>query len=165
MVQMTYKNVYAAYPAYREGMGNGIEYITKDGTFWVDQCFATFKKHWAEDYGRVWEQVIKESEEILEKKHLHVVLLSEENCLIPMKTRIPICKDDGAYGYLWAEKIQSLKVIKGGTKIIMEGGGKVFAYTKIETIKKYRMMARYLKSEHVGKGEKKQKIKEIIIYE
>lgn len=161
---VTYKNVYAAYPAYRDGKGNGTEYMTKNGVEWIDQCFTTFKKHWAEECGVVWQQAVKESVDTLEQKHIRVVMLTEDRCLVPVKTRIPICKDDGAYGYLWDEKIHSLQATENGTKVVLKNGEEVKTYTHIDTVKKYRRMVRFLKDEHELK-KRKQKIKQVIIYE
>lgn len=161
---MTYENVYAAFPAYLDGVGNGIEYVTKNQCEWSDQCFVTFKKHWAESYGRSWQLAIRESEEILEQYHLHVVLLSEECCVIPARIRKPLFKDDGAYGYLWEEKIVSVKAVKNGTQIIMANETEIFSSTHLNTIKKYRRQARHLRNEF-RLQKREGKIKEIIVYE
>ncbi|BES66476.1 hypothetical protein SANA_29150 [Gottschalkiaceae bacterium SANA] len=146
---MSFNGVYAAYPAYKDGVGNIVIEIREDGPHEVEQCFATYRKHWAEKYGRDWHQMIHESEAIVGKMHNHVVLLSKTYSLLPIKMRTPIIKDDGANGYVCVEKILDLVSCDKGTLITMENEIQIFTMTHKKTIEKDIKRSRALKNDFI----------------
>ena len=146
---MSFDGVYAAYPAYKDGVGNIVIEIRENGPHEVAQCFTTYKKHWAESCGRDWQQMIRESGVIVGKRHNHVVLLSRTCTLLPIKMRTPRIKDDGANGYVCVEKIVELVTCDKGTCIIMKNGVEFVTKTHRKTIEIDIRRSRALKNDFI----------------
>lgn len=146
---MSFKEVYAAYPAYKKGVGNVVCEVREDGYHIVSQCFTTYKRHWAKSYGREWDQVIHEAEAVVDKKSNHVVLLSEECSLIPAKLNTPMFKDDGANGYVQAERIKRIEEGKKGTRIVFVNDIEIITSTHKKTINKDLKRARALRNDYL----------------
>jgi hypothetical protein len=162
--KMTYQNVYAAYPAYRDNIGNVIEVILKEGRDWDYHCFVTFKHHWAEAYGTDFQKAIMQSEEVNGKKRNHVLLFSNECCVIPGKVRKPRIKDDGAYGYIVDEAIKKVEEVGSGTKITFINDDTIILENKISTINKYRRRTKNLRKDNMIQKGENGNIDRVIIY-
>ncbi len=161
---MSYNDVYAVYPSYNDGVGNGIMVVSKDGKKWYRICLTTFKHHWAEAYGTDFQKAIMQSEEVNGKKRNHVLLFSNECCVIPGKVRKPRIKDDGAYGYIVDEAIKKVEEVGSGTKITFINDDTIILENKISTINKYRRRTKNLRKDNMIQKGENGNIDRVIIY-
>ena len=161
---MNYNDIYAVYPSYNDGVGNGIMVFSKSGKKWYRICFATFKHRWAEAYGMTRQQAFKQSEKVNGKKKIHVVQLGDTCTLTPFKVRIPRIKDDGAYGYIVDEAIEKVEKFGSGTKITLINGEWIISKNKIGTINAYRRRANNLRMYNRVRKEENGKIEKIVYF-
>jgi hypothetical protein len=100
-----YDALMCCYPDYELGVGNVSMMIFENRRGWGEISEKTCLSRWAKHY-RIDLMALKdETEFYLHRKKYLPLVLSEDCTLIPIKVRHPLCRDDGAYGYVREECI------------------------------------------------------------
>lgn len=82
-------------------------------------------------------EVRKRYREIVFSKNLIPIPLSRKDIFVPLKTRYPICKNDGAFGYINQRFITNIKRENMSTWIYLKNDYIVECLSSIETVNQH----------------------------
>lgn len=97
--------------------------------------------------------------DLLSIKNLVPIPFNEDNVFIPVKSRKPICKNDGSVGYVNINYINKTVKSKDGTIIYLKNNNTINSLNSIETVNKH------IKNGHVVKKLWKEKQSSTLINE
>lgn len=83
--------------------------------------------------------------ELLSIKNLVPIPFNEGNVFIPIKFRIPICRNDGSMGYINVNYIENIEKLEEGTLIHLNNQKTIKSLNSIETVN------RHIKNGHIVK--------------
>jgi hypothetical protein len=132
----------AIIPCYQQGKGNGCMLIWKDREDqWVSMSIKTCLNHWAKHYCTDIREVKKRTRESLPITNILPLYIHAGCTLMALKMRIPIFKDDGAYGYFRVEAIKEFKEVNGQVMVCFTNGRKEDILTSKKTAEKHKAIA------------------------
>lgn len=97
--------------------------------------------------------------DILSIKNLVPIPFNEDNVFIPVKSRRPICRNDGSIGYININYIKETESLKEGSIINLKNGRTIRSLNSIETVDKH------IKNGHIVKKLWKEKQSTTLIKE
>ena len=131
------KHIMAILPVYIKGKGNCTYIYTRQGKFELDLTIKTVIKNLCVYYCLDLKSCNKTYGSLLSSKYRPPIPFNKDNIFIHFKTRSPIGKHDGAYGYF---NINSIKRTKGFNKtslIYLLDDEEIEVLMSIYTVKKY----------------------------
>lgn len=137
MEDLVSKHIMAILPIYIEGKGNCTYIYTKEGIVEVGLTIKTFIKNLCEYYCLDLKSCNKTYGSLLSSKYRPPIPLNSEDIFIQFKTRTPIGKHDGAYGYFNINSIKRIKFKGKGTIIYLLDDEEIEVLLSIHTVKKY----------------------------
>lgn len=147
--------VMALMPTYVKDQGNstilfkkGKKHLIINKT--IKTCLHLLCKYYMVDL----DEVRKRYRPIILSTNLVPITLSKRDIFIPFKTRIPICKNDGAFSYINLRYIEKLKDKENGPLVYLEDKTKIQCLSKITTVENHIKNARIISRcyENIGMG-------------
>lgn len=134
------KGIIAILPEYIKDRGNCTTIWTKDKEEIVlERSVKTVIRNMAKYYHLDLKAANKTYGELLAIKKSAPIPFTKEDIFINVKTRIPLAKDDGAYGYIKVNTIDKVKESNGEEEkatIYLKDGRSIKVYSRIETLNK-----------------------------
>lgn len=128
-------DILAILPKYIEGRGNCTVVVKGNGeNLILDKNIKTTIGLLGKYYMIDLDEVKKRYREIVLSKNLIPIPLSKEDILVPLKTRYPICKNDGAFGYVNHRFITKVKRESMSTWIYLKDNYIVECLSSVETV-------------------------------
>ncbi|WP_313755600.1 competence protein ComK [Tissierella sp.] len=132
------KDIMAIVPEYVEGRGNCTKIYAMDmEPVILDKSIKTIirliGKHYMIDLG----ELKKRYRNLISSPNLVPIPLSKRDIFIPFKTRVPMYKNDGAFGYINMKYIEKIKEEKGSTVVYLSNGTKIPCLCSLSTIDKH----------------------------
>lgn len=90
------------------------------------------------------DEVRKRYKPIILSTNLVPITLSKKDIFIPFKTRIPICKNDGAFSYINLRYIEKLGNNENGPLVYLHDNIKIQCLSKITTVENHIKNARII---------------------
>ena len=138
MEKIFQEEIMAIVPEYVDSKGNctilhrkDLDYLVLDKT--IKTVIRLVGKHYMMDLNSVKDRYSP----LLSSRNLIPIPLSRRDILIPMKTRIPMYKNDGAFGYINMKYINDIKKNGKTTTVILENGLEIECLCGIDTVNKY----------------------------
>lgn len=143
-------------PVYIPLKGNCTRLYTKEGgVYQIERNTRTIVNQLCEYYLMDLKATRKYYGDLLSMKNLIPIPFTEEDIFIPIRVRKPICKNDGATGFINIKHIKKVLELKGKALIELVNGQKIPCLSTIETTN------RHIKNGHIVKrlyGEKQNTI-------
>ncbi len=127
--------ILAILPKYVDGKGNCTIIVRGEGEHIVlNKSIKTTIRLLGKHYMIDLSEVKKRYREIVFSTNLVPIPLSKRDILVPLKTRYPICKNDGAFGYINLRFIKSIKREGPSTLLYLKYDYIVESVSSIETV-------------------------------
>lgn len=125
-------------PVYLNMKGNcTVIYTYKGGKKYLEQSLRSFLNC----LGRYFLMDLKESRkyygDLLNINKLVPIPFNEENIFIPIKTRKPISRNDGALGYINIEYIEKIEERLNGVDVFLSSNYKIKSLNSLKTVEKH----------------------------
>jgi len=132
------KDIMAIVPEYVEDRGNCTKIYAMDiEPMILDKSIKTIirliGKHYMIDLG----ELKKRYRDLISSPNLVPIPLSKKDIFIPFKTRVPMYKNDGAFGYINMKHIEKIKEEKGSTIVYLSNGVKILCLCSLATVDKH----------------------------
>ena len=152
--------VMALIPTYVKDQGNstilfkkGKKHLIINKT--IKTCLYLLCKYYMVDL----DEVRKRYRPIIISTNLVPISLSRKDIFIPFKTRVPICKNDGAFSYINLRYIDKLKDREDGPIVYLQDKTKIHCLSKITTVENHikngRIISRCYEETGMGVAEDK----------
>lgn len=127
--------ILAILPKYISGRGN-CTIVVKEGGYKVvlNKSIKTTVRLLGKHYMIDLDEVKKRYREIVFSTNLIPIPLSKRDIFVPLKTRYPLCRNDGAFGYINLRFIESVKRESLSTLIYLKYGFIVECLSSISTV-------------------------------
>lgn len=112
MKNLIERGIQAILPIYVKNKGNCTLIYLQDEEIILDKVIKTVIKNLCEFYHLDLKSSNKSFGQLLSIKKHHPVPFNEDNVFIQAKTRVPIGRHDGAYGYINIDAIERVKTLK-----------------------------------------------------
>ncbi len=136
MVDSNMESIEFLLPEYVLNIGNCTRIYTLEGSKLIKKSIKTVIKNLCKQ-NKIKSSLSKsQCMDILGIKHNVPILLGPEDIYIKVKTRVPYCKNDGAYGYLNLKYFE--RVVKEEEEVLIEisSGEYIKSLSKIPTLEK-----------------------------
>lgn len=137
MEDLVSKHIMAILPIYIEGKGNCTNVYTKEGIVEMGLTIKTVIKNLCEYYCLDLKSCNRTYGSLLSSKYRPPIPFNSEDIFIQFKTRTPIGRHDGAYGYFNINSIKRIKNIGNKTMIYLCNDVEIEILMSIHTVKKY----------------------------
>lgn len=137
MESLVSKGIMAILPAYIADSGNCTYVYTKSGVVELRFTIKTVIKNLCEFYYLDLKSCNKTYGSLLTSKYRPPIPFNRDNIFIQFKTRIPIGKHDGAYGYFNINSIKGVKSLEKNTVIFLIDGQEIEVLSSRYTVEKY----------------------------
>lgn len=125
-------------PTYLDMKGNcSMLYTIHGGTYEVNKTTKTIMKQLSKYYLIDIKNARKYYGNILNIKNLTPIPFNKDNIFIPVKVRKPLCKNDGALGYINIGYIKEVSKVKGNTIVYLVNDKTIRCLNSIETVNKH----------------------------
>lgn len=137
MEDLVSKHIMAILPIYIRGKGNGTYIYTREGVFEVGLTIKTVIKNLCEYYCLDLKSCNRTYGSLLSSAYRPPIPFNSDNIFIQFKTRTPIGKHDGAYGYFNINSIKRTKSTGKNTIIYLLDDEEIEVLMSIYTVNKY----------------------------
>ena len=137
MEDIVSKDIMAILPMYIGGMGNVTHVYTREGVLELGYTIKTVIRKLSEYYCLDLKSCNKTYGGLLSSRYRPPIPFNSDNIFIQFKTRIPIAKHDGAYGYFNINSIKKTKSQGKSTIIYLLNDEEIEAFMSIYTVKKH----------------------------
>ena len=137
MENIVSKHIMAILPVYIKGKGNCTYIYTREGMLELGLTIKTVIKNLCVYYCLDLKSCNKTYGSLLSSKYRPPIPFNNDNIFIQFKTRTPIGKHDGAYGYFNINSIKGTKSIGKTTSIYLLDDEEIEVLMSIYTVKKY----------------------------
>ena len=125
-------------PEYVEHRGNCTKvYLRNSDPFILDKSIKTVIRLIGKHYMIDLNEIKKRYKQILSSTNLIPIPLSQEDVFVPFKTRKPMYKNDGAFGYINIKYIEDVKDEKKSRKVYLENGHAINCLCSLSTIENH----------------------------
>lgn len=125
-------------PKYIEMLGNStIIYTYSGGKLKIDKSIRTYLKSLAKYFMVDLKESKKYYGKLLGMSNMLPIPFDQNNIFIPVKTRVPMCKNDGAFGYINIDYIEKVEETKGQVIIHLKSDWKIKSVSTMKTIDKH----------------------------
>lgn len=137
MEDIVSRNIMAILPVYVSDKGNCTYVYLDEEIVELDLTIKTVIKNLCVHYCLDLKSCNKTYGSLLSSKYRPPIPFNQSNIFIQFKTRTPIGKHDGAYGYFNINSIKSVKSVKKNTLITLTSGEEITVMMSFYTVKKY----------------------------
>ena len=167
MEEVFKEGLVAIIPKYIEQKGNcTVLYGAKSGPRLLEKSIKTTIRLVGKYYMIDLSEVKKRYKSIILTSNLMPIPLSKQDILIPVKTRKPMVKNDGAFGYVNIRYIKGIKKFAGSTNILLQNGISIECLCNPSTWEKHlrngRIMSRCYEERVMGVAEEQERYKACI---
>lgn len=131
------KHIMGILPVYIKDKGNCTYIYTREGLLELDLTIKTVIKKLCEYYCLDLKSCNRTYGNLLSSKYRPPIPFNEDNIFIQFKTRTPVGKHDGAYGYFNINSIKGTKAIGKNTIIYLLDDEEIEVLMSIYTVRKY----------------------------
>lgn len=132
------KEIMGFVPVYVDQRGNcTIVYIKSKEPFVLDKSIKTILRLIGKYYMIDLNEVKKRYSSLVSSPNLVPIPLSKRDVFVPFKTRVPMCKNDGAFGYINIRYIDTVTEWGSCTAIHLAGGIKIKCLSSFITADKH----------------------------
>lgn len=122
-------------PAYRSGLGSGVEVFFRDGTTgWVEMRLTTFIARLAAAFAVDVRESRRKFGPVVKQKNLVPLVLAPLFIYVPVKLRKPLVSGDPAYGYFRLRSILEVSPQPEPATIRLEGGQEITVLQSMRTV-------------------------------
>lgn len=138
-MERLYNNILIAIlPIYEENIGDCTEIIVQEGSsFILNYKLSTIIKALEKYYMINLKETNRIYSKFINSKNLIPIPFDANNIFIPIKTRVPIFKNDRAFGYINLKSIKGIIQREDFTEINFKNGESIKCFAKKSTVQKH----------------------------
>jgi hypothetical protein len=149
MERLFRKELMAVLPEYIRSKGNcTVVYLEKMEPFVIERSIKTVIKALERHYKVTPREVKTKYQHLISSSNLIPMPLSEENIFVPIKTRTPICKNDGAFSYINIKHIYIVTDKKDYREVCLSDGKIIKSISTLPTLQNHIRNGYIIKSFH-----------------
>ena len=128
----------ALLPEYVEARGNcTIVYIENMEPFVIDRSIKTVIKSLEKHYKISPAEIKKKYQYLISSANLIPMPFGKDNIFVPIKTRAPICKNDGAFSYINIKHIYVVRDEKTHIEVCLSDGKVIKSISSLATVQNH----------------------------
>mgnify|MGYP000895445898 CR=1 FL=1 len=132
------EEIMAFVPEYVDMLGNStIVYTYKGGKKVVNKSIKTYINSLGKYFMLDLKELKKYYGNILGVSKTVPIPFAQNYVFIPFKTRVPLCKNDGAYGYVNIDYIENVAEVKGHVVICLKSSWEICSLSSKKSVEKY----------------------------
>lgn len=130
--------ILAIIPTYLKMKGNSTKIITKEsGDIYIYKSIRTFMSVLAKFFAVDLNAARKYYGQLVGYSNIVPIPFNSDNIFIPVKTRKPLCRNDGSLGYVNLKFIKGVEENSDGVYVVLNSDVKIKSIQKSKTLKKH----------------------------